>query len=212
MTTRELSAIAKRLMQTLPESAVSGPVIFKIRPGGILMGLHLGSSSRDGRIFRLNAFVLPLFVPTETIHFNYGKRIGSATGQWSADDPNLIEHLTESIRREAIPFLNTVSTLQGVAEFIRPMVVPNVNGYVNPHSQEALAYTLVQLNDVDGAMSILSQIQKSLSKSAVPWELAIRTRAQVIEEKLLPKPEAALAQLEAWKVETMSKLGLGKVL
>jgi hypothetical protein len=210
MTAKELSAIGKKLTHSLPDFAVSGPVIFKIEPEGILLGLHFGSSSRDGRILRLNAFLLPLFVPTETIHFNYGKRIGSGTGQWNGDDPNLIDGLTESIRIEAIPFFKTVSTLQGVVEFIRPMVVPNANGYVNPHSQEALAYTLVKLNDVDGAMAMLNQIQKSLSKSAVPWELDIRTRTQLIEEKLLPKPEAALAQLEAWKAETIGKLRLEK--
>jgi len=50
--------------------------------------------------------------------------------------------------------------------------------------------------------------QKVLSKSTIPWELALRARAQLMEEKLLLKPDVTLAQLEAWKSENVSKLGL----
>ena len=210
MTAKELSAIGKNVSCLVPDYIVKGALLFRTTPDDILLGLNFYGSSRDGRVFRVHAFFLPLFVPTEMIHFNYGKRLGSGGGKWNADEPNLIDALTTSIRNEAIPFFNAVSTLQGVVEFIRPMVVPGVGGYINPHCQEALAYTLVKLNDVSGALAMLEQIQKTLSKSTIPWELAMKARAQLIEEKLLPKPEVALAQLEAWKDETISKLGLEK--
>lgn len=167
--------------------------MFKTTPDGVLLGLDFYGSSRDRNLFRGSALFLPMFVPTETVHLNYSKRISPKIGQWTTDDPNLIDRLAESIRAEAIPFLNAASTLQGVADFIQTMVIPSVNGCVNPHCQEALAYTLVKLNDVSGALAVLDQIQKALSKPTAPWELAMRARAQLIEEKLLPKPEVALA-------------------
>ena len=208
MTSKQFSAIARKVSHLLPDYVVKGALLFKTTPDAVLVGLNFDGSSRDPKLFRGNALFLPMFVPTEMVHSNYSKRISPKIGQWDADDPNLIDCLTKTVRSDAIPFLNAVSTLPGMADFMRTMVVPNVQGYVNPHCQEALAYTLVKLKDVGGAMAMLHQIQKNLSKPTAPWELALKARVQVIEEKLLPNPEAALTQLETWKVETICKLGL----
>jgi len=43
-----------------------------------------------------------------------------------------------------------------------------------------------------------------------PWVLELKARAELVEEKFLQNPEAALAQLEAWKEETKRKLNLDK--
>ena len=208
MTARELSAIAKKVNCLLPDYTLKGSLLFKLTPEAILLGLCFDGSSRDSRLFRGNAFLLPLFVPTETIHFNYSKRITPKIGQWNADDPNLVDALTAAIRNEGIPFFDAVSTLKDAADFIRPMLVPNVSGYVNPHSQEALAYTLIKLNDVPGALAVLSQMQKTLTKSTVEWELAIAARARTVEQKLLESPATALAQLDTWKDQTIRQLKL----
>jgi hypothetical protein len=157
----------------------------------------------------LNAFFLPLFVPTDVIHFNYGKRISSISGQWNADSPNLINDLIEAIRVEAIPFLQKVSTLTGALNYLKASVESNGQS-VNPHTLEALAYTLIESGEYPSAMKVLVEQKQLLEGATVPWMIELKARAQLIEERLSESPETALAQLEAWKEETKRKLKLDK--
>jgi hypothetical protein len=211
MTSRELSSLSKVFKGDLPEFDIKGPMIFKITPGGILLGLYFGSSSRAAKLLRLDAFCLPLFVPTSVVHFNYGKRIVPEFGQWNADQPDLIERLAAAIRLNAVPFFNTVCTLEGVAKLIRSLTVPNANGYKNPHGQEALAYVLVKNGEITEALAILERIQTALNKSTISWELEIKARTMSFRDQLLQNPERALVQLKVWESETTGKLGLENI-
>jgi hypothetical protein len=77
---------------------------------------------------------------------------------------------------------------------------------------EALAYTLVKCGDYSAALDALSELSQSLENETTPWIVAQRNRALLIEEKLLPKPETALDQLESWKAESVRNLKLEKIL
>jgi hypothetical protein len=209
MTSKEFSAIGKQLKGHLPGFTIRGPLIFKCSPQEILLGLHFGRSSFDAKQFHLSAFFLPLFVPTDTIHFTFGNRILNESRPWKSGDPSLIAALTNVICMEAMPLFNRVSTMHGAVEFLRAMIVPNGRGYVNPRCQEALAYTLVKLGNIEEALATLEEMQNMLATSTVTWELQIKARGQMLREALARNPEAAIAQLEAWKDETTCKLELG---
>jgi hypothetical protein len=210
MKTKEFTRIGKQLLPHLSGFVIEKDLIFKSPIGDFLYAINFHGSDRNKTRFYTYVFVLPLYVPTEVIHFNYGERLMNAKSQWDADDPYLIESLIETIQKEAIPFFNKISMLQGVVEYIQPMVIPNSMGYINPHSQEALAYTLLKKNDIDDALNVLNQIQETLSASTLSWELKIKDRALLLRDKLMESPETALQQLETWKTETIRNLGLEK--
>jgi hypothetical protein len=210
MKNREFEIIGKNLLPHLPGFVVRGPMVFMHPIGDMLKGLYFDSSSHNRKGFYVEVFVLPLFVPTDMVYFNYGKRLSGAGAQWNARDPNLMNELVKSIQKDAIPFFDNVSTIQGVVEYVRPMAVPNAIGNVNLHSHEALAYTLIKANNIKDAFTVLNQIQETSSKSPAEWELEIKVRARLLQEKLLQSPEAAFEQLETWKAETIRKLGLEK--
>ncbi|MGA3266092.1 MAG: hypothetical protein ABSE16_04640 [Verrucomicrobiota bacterium] len=207
MTTKQAEKIGKGLLPDLPGFVAGGKMVFKSPLEDFLCGLYFENTS-DANCFHLWVFFLPLFIPNDGVSFNYGKRIGNAVN-WRLDNPNLLVDLRAVIHCEAIPFLNSVSTLAGVLNFLKADVEMD-RQRVNPHTLEALACTLIKNGDYSPALEVLDELKQRFSKSTTPWVLELAARAGSVEEKLLPKPEVALAQLEIWKAETIDKLGLEK--
>ena len=67
---------------------------------------YADSSAFRGDAFYLQAFVLPRFVPTDHLHFDYGFRIGD---QWEAVTAEVVERV-----RAAVPELERLATLDGL--------------------------------------------------------------------------------------------------
>jgi hypothetical protein len=65
------------------------------------------SSDFSRERFYLQAFALPLFIPTNHLYFTYGFRVGN--GYWEAVDANLLEEV-----RRALPKLERLATLEGL--------------------------------------------------------------------------------------------------
>ncbi len=149
-----------------------------------------------------------LFVPTDSVHGTISIRIGHAAN-WRAGNPNLLADLTAAIQKEAMPFLDDVATLAGVLNYLKG-TIERGRPRVNSHTLEAYAYTLIKNGDYSSALESLAELKQMLEGDTIPWVVAQLNRAQLIEGKLLQNPEAALAQLEAWKDGTISKLGLEK--
>ena len=141
---------------------------------------------------------------------DYGDRIGNALN-WRLDNPDLLADLRAAIHGEAIPFLNNSirKPWLDLFDYLRADIDVD-RERVNPRTLEALAYTLIKSGDYSSALKTLDELNQRFSKSITPWVLELVARAKSVEQKLLPKPELALAQLEAWKSETISKLGLEK--
>jgi hypothetical protein len=207
MTTKQAAKIAKEFLPDLPSFVAEGRMVFKSPVDDFLRALYFENTS-DANYFHFHVFLMPLLVPHEHISFSYGDRIGNALN-WRLDNPNLLADLRAAIHGEAIPFLNKVSTVAGVIDYLRADIEID-RQRVNPHTLEALAYTLIKSGDYSFALKALEEIKQRFSKSTTSWVLELVVRAEMMEEKLLPKPEVALAQLEAWKSETVSKLGLEK--
>jgi hypothetical protein len=207
MTTKQAAKIGKELLPELPGFVAEGKMVFKSPVDNFLRALYFENTSNANR-FHLWVFFLPLFPSRDSVSFNFGKRIGNALN-WNIENPNLLADLRAAIHGEAIPFLNKVSTLAGVVSYLKADIDVD-RERVNPRTLEALAYTLIKSGDYSSALKVLDELDQRFSKSATPWVLELVARVKSVEEKLLPKPEAALAQLEAWKAETIGKLRLEK--
>jgi hypothetical protein len=207
MTTKQAAKIGKELLPDLPGFVAEGKMVFKSPVDDFLRALYFENTS-DANYFHFHVFLMPLLVPHEHISFSYGDRIGNALN-WRLDNPNLLADLRAAIHGEAIPFLNKVSTVAGVITYLKADIDVD-RERVNPRTLEALAYTLIKSGDYSSAVKVLDELDQRFSKSPTPWVLELVARAKSVEEKLLPKPEAALAQLEAWKAETIGKLRLEK--
>ena len=209
MKTKDITAIARKLLPSFPEFVVKGKLMFIPPVGDFLRGIYFEGSS-DSKSFYLRVLYLPLFLPQEDVNFIHGERIGNAL-DWTTDNPNLLDDLRKTICEKASPFLDSVSTLAGVLECVK-WDVKSDWPRVNSHHLEELACVLIKSGDYSAALESLADLKQRLEKSTTQWVVKQRNRAQLIEEKLLQSPEAALQQLEIWKAETVRNLGLEKFL
>ena len=207
MKTKDFAKFWKQISTQLPGFVMEKKMVFQVPVEGLLRGLYF-ESSVDADNFYLSVFFLPLFVPNDSVHDTFGKRIGRDSN-WRANNPNLLTDLTVAIQNEAIPFLDSVSTLIEVLNYLRKNIDLG-RPRVNSHVLEAYAYTLVESGDYASALESLGELKERLAASTIPWVMEQRNRAELVEGKILQNPEAALAQLEAWKAETIAKIGLGK--
>lgn len=207
MTAKQAAKIAKELLPDLPGFVIGKKMAFKSPTDDFLRAVYFENTS-DANRFHFHVFLMPLLVPQDYISFNYGGRIGNPLN-WRLDNPNLLPDLRTAIHSEAIPFLNKVSTLTEVIHYLGADIEVD-RQRVNPYTLEALAYALIRSGDYSSALKPLHELDQRFSKSTTSWVLELVARAKSVEEKLLRKPKAALAQLETWKAVTVSKLGLEK--
>lgn len=102
MKTKNFIGLSNHLLPGLPGFAARKNLIFIVPVGDNLRGLSFQGSA-DAKWFYFSVFFLPLFVPTDTVHGTFGRRIGKATN-WNSDNPSLVQDLGRVIQCEAIPF------------------------------------------------------------------------------------------------------------
>lgn len=205
MTTKEFLAIEKRLSPRFPGFAIKGALMFIQPLQQTLRGFHLEPSAFSKKDFYVNMFFLPLYVPTKHLHFTFGHRVGP-NQRWSVEREDLENVLSSEMQKE-VPFLVSLRTARDVVRALEPLTQPNKSGYVNPNCYEALSYTLVQAGETTTAANIIDALLKTANPT-VGWESEIASRARLIRNKLLEKPDEAREQLSAWETETIRNLGL----
>src|SRR5262249_40856150 len=116
MKTRDFVKIEKRLLSTLADFTVKGPLLFIVPIEHTLRGFHFDGSSFDKNAFYVSAFFMPLCVPRTHLHLTFGHRVRSRTGEgWNADEADFETVLKSAIQREA-PLLLTLQTPMDVAQ------------------------------------------------------------------------------------------------
>jgi hypothetical protein len=206
MRTKDFVALEKRLLPKLPNFTIKGQLLFIVPLGHTLRGFHFDGSSVDKESFYVNAFFMPLCVPSEHLHLTFGRRLREGGGdRWSAATPRFEAILEAAVQKE-LPFLAGLKTARDVANALTP---PGSN----PHCHEALAYALAQTGEtrtaVDAIDTLLGLINsKKRVTPPLTWELEIANRAQLLKTKLTDNPEDARAQLARWESETIRNLGL----
>ena len=199
MKTKEFVNLEKRLLQDFPGFAIKGSMMFISPVGHTLRGFCFETSGFDKRAFYLWSFFMPLYVPSEHIHFTFGERIGG-NKRWNADQPELGAALRSEMLKE-LPFLYSLKTAKDVANALEPMTKRT-----NPHCHEAFAYTLIRSGKIGAAAEALNRLLKLIDMT-VEWQQKIAERVGLIQGKLLKNPEEALKQLDIWESETASNLG-----
>ncbi len=177
--------------------------------------------SGDARSFYLSVFFQPLYVPAKFIHLTFGRRL-PAWG-WNADDPALLEELTAVIRKEAVPFLNSVGTIEGVLDYLENAAKEAPN---NEHIHQTIVYTLALAGNTTAAGDQLDRLLELINISIEYWQQQMATRFRTLKKplnrfwekemaaeaqllkKLLDNPVEARNQLMQWEADTVRNLGL----
>ena len=156
-------------------------------------------------IFTVTVFVLPLYVPTAHLYFNYGHRLRDNRGcekWWNIEEPDLALKLLDCIQREGLPFLERV---QEPSQLIS--LVERLPGNTNPHSLEAIAYSLAITDNYACAQVALDRLLKVLDVN-IGWQAEMMERATQFAEVLTVDPQAAKGLLVELEQTTVKNLGL----
>lgn len=207
MKIKDFNALQERLLPSFPGFATKGALMLFAPVAHTLRGFSFEPSSFDKKPFYVTAFFLPMYLPAKHLVFNFGHRVRkNGSDRWSADDPEL-EHLLTVAMQKELSFLLGLRTAKDVAKALESLAKPNQSGYINPHSLEALAYTLIWAEEITSAAKVVESILQRADR-AVAWENEIAVRAQLIGVKLAKSSDAALDQLRVWESETIRNLGL----
>lgn len=207
MTTKDLLVIEKRLLPSFPGFVSKGRLMFIEPIEHTLRGFHFDPSGFSKRDFYVNVFFLPLYIPASHLHLTFGHRLRNRSAQrWSGDQPELEAALRSEMLKEVL-FLAGLKTADDVAKALQPFAKSNQAGYTNPHSHEALAYSLIRAGQAGKAATVIDSLLGS-NDSNGDWEQEIRARARLIRDKLRESLEEAERQLTVWQSETIHNLGL----
>jgi len=198
-----LSQICKRLLPNLPMFAAKGRLLF-IRPiEHALGGVYLNPSAFDPARFSVMAFIVPLFMPTNTIYFNVGKEVQNKRGIWDANDPRLMAELACAISEQALPFLEQISTPQGIAQ-----TAAAIQKQGDPVVQEAIARAYVLAGDAERAVRELGRLESMIQDDQQYEPLLIDTRR--LKTTVISNPKAATMELLECEDVTATALGIAE--
>jgi hypothetical protein len=205
MKKKQFESLCGEILSNLPGFSCKGWLLHAVPLDHILRGFCCDGSSFDPSIFTVTVFVLPLYVPTTHLHFNMGKRLKDERGcdkWWNIGEADLSSKLLSSVQHDGLPFLCGV---RSPSEIIA--VVQRLPGSSNPHSLEAIAYSLAMAGEYFAAQLALERLVKALDVK-ISWQLEMAERAKLLAEKLNADPEAGKLLLATWELETINALAL----
>lgn len=204
----------KYLLPHLPEYLVKGSLLYAQPVEQLLRGFVFESSGFDRTAFYVWVFVYPLYVPAPDIPLTFGERLGGGAKRWrpiAGQEGQVMGEILLEMRSKGLPFLDQVRTpadLASVASAKAPSA-PN-----NPHILEAEAYSLIlagRYRDARMVLERVEQLARDLLKANATalWLEEVGARAKLIREKLARSPDEAITLLDQWRLEMLTKLGLG---
>jgi len=201
MNKKEFRTITNGLLRDLPNLGVQGQMLFIHPIGQILRGVYLEDSAANARSFFVWVFFLPLYVPTQRLSFNLGKRLrGPETERWNADSPTVVAELNAAIRKEALPFVSGIESPLDVVK-----VAMSLQKGADPYVQQAIAYSFARVGDVAAATAALNTLIQLLDFN-IPWHREMADRANILVTELSANPSVALQRLERWEAESIANL------
>lgn len=203
MKKRELHRIGTSLAQSLPGFVARGDLLFVSPIRHALRGVCFAGSI-DKRGFYAQILLQPLFVPNDTVVFNAGWRLGAPADLWDADAPGMVGRLLEGLRRDALPFLEQASTIEGLTTAIHGL---SKSGDVRV--REMLGYAYACVGDVARCRRELSEITGDFALKP-DWVLEMKQRAQWLMEHVATNHALVKSQLLEWEAETVNYLGLSE--
>jgi hypothetical protein len=147
-------------------------------------------------------FIVPLFLPTDAIYFNFGKEVQNDRGVWDLDDPTLLAELTAVIKEQALPFLDQPSTLEGVAR------TGAIHKRDDPIVQEAIARAYVLVGGTDRAIREFDRLESMILHDPQCESLLRETRK--LKARIASDQRKAVEELLECENTTARALGVGK--
>jgi hypothetical protein len=182
----------------------------------ILRGFVFEGSDFDRSVLRVTAFVLPLYLPTDTVHMTFGFRLGGPANFWTfadVDEDVAMDSIREYARDEGMPFLKRAGTPGGFADWLTEHKADSRNLDVH----EALAYSLVLDGRPGEALRSLEKARNGIAEAEAkrrdlgldPTRTKARSeRVQAVEQALATSPTQAADLLRQWAGESAARLGL----
>ena len=191
------------LLPALSGFRVRGHLLYEVPVGNILRAFLFESSGFSATAFYLQVFVQPLYIPSDYLTLNTGRRF---LGPWEFEagtEVQLGQRLLSHIHSAGLPFLRAHGTLEGIIRETKAN--PSVN--VNPHLRQQLAYSLLLLGRNDEG---LDELDKTLSMKPrpAPWEHTLLEEVGALREKLMRNPVEVVETLHAWTEQTRQQLKL----
>lgn len=203
MTKRDFISLEKRLLPGLHGFSIAGQLMLLSPVGDTLRGVYFESHTSDAKLFYVWAFFFPLYIPTERIYFNLGKRISANNGdRWDADKPDVESLLTSAIQKEAVPFLANLKSADDVVDTAKRIIGDSKD----PYGHQAIAFALARGGRIEQAVNALDRLNLLLDVNS-PWQGVMAKRANTLKS-LLTVPADANRQLDAWVEESIRNLEL----
>ena len=215
MKSREMERLSiKYLLPHLPEYRAKGSLLYAEPVEHLLRGFVFESSEFDPTAFFVNVFVQPLYVPAESYVLDFGDRLGGGAKRWrptAGQEGKVMGDVLGEIRRKGLPFLDQIRTPADLAlvASTKAQKAPN-----NPRILEVEAYSLVLAGRYRDARTVLERIEQLArdllrANLRAVWLEEVGTRARLLRETLARSPDEAIALLDQWRLETLTRLGLG---
>ena len=134
--------------------------------------------------------------------FNIGWRLGGGSRTWEADAADVWIELHAALRQDALPFLTGVGSEQ---EFARTASLLEKDA--DPRVQQAIAYALARVGDVEGATPVFNRLLQLLDPS-IEWQRTLVAEVSAIRAMLDRDHSAVQRQLDEFEVETRRRLDL----
>lgn len=164
--------IVSRLFRNYIEKEFSefknkGGLIYHQNLDFFLKGLWFESSAFSGTSFTIQVFIQPLYIPFDDYIFNLGDRLGHLRNRhdrwWDYSRDNeieIMEDISDRIKRDAIPFFNKMQSTSDLLNFIRRDIHPNKDTY----KYEVFINSLILLTNYKKAKKVILPFLKSIKK------------------------------------------------
>lgn len=204
------------LLPELPTFSCKGDLLYSIESEYLLQGICFESSSFSSTSFSIEVFIQPLYLPSDNIYFNFGKRLGflgKGYDYWweylEEDESEIMAEIKSIVMDKGLLYFSQCKNIYGFVDFNR-----NLSTDSNPTNVEALCYSLIMLNEFDEALSrmypFINMLDQVIAEHPnITWSKTIHSRLQTMIDYLERKEfPMAISQLDMWKEYTLSTLKL----
>jgi hypothetical protein len=206
----------KHLLPKLPEFAARRSLVYRRPLDAFLRGLSFDTSGfASGRIF-VTAFVQPLFVPSDSLFYTFGFRLGDDFWDVEEQDPDpTFAAIADAAQDEALPFFEELADLDRFCERVpewattEPKKLKSLQSLDDPVVTEALGYAELLRGRKDEGVRLLEKtIESERENGEYANDELIAHAEQVLDAVNRLGLEAGQAQLEEWRAETIRNLRL----
>jgi hypothetical protein len=221
-------------MPELPGCALKDGHVYAVPVDRLWRGFHLYPSGFSRDSFTIYCVVAPLYTPEGAggVLAGLGDRLpilagrGDAWWEWRPGDgeaeAQMMADILALMVETGVPFLERLATVGDVAR----RLAREPDHRSDPHTAEALAYSLILIGEYDRArreLALLRQItledeeraewwkelnEGSAAEDEEDWVITVGKRGAQVQEALESSPDKAVALLNRWNEEQLAELHL----